>query len=119
MRIAQLLFVAAAEEVRLNARSGEELPIDTRVVKARHRPAIKTEGAGSEDQVRALQTSIPHSQAFGHAFVCFQYPQHHGNSFRSDQLRQDLGKPKSLPMMTVKGALRILGLFGGMAREES
>src|SRR2546422_3745698 len=57
----ELRRIAVAEvhqEVRLAAPVGEEFAVDDRVVETGHRPAVQSQGAGSEDQIAALQRAV-------------------------------------------------------------
>src|SRR5215471_2638041 len=66
------LHVALGKELLIAAEArfagGEELLVHLRVVEAGHRPAVETERARGEDQIRALQARVAlrrHERGFG------------------------------------------------------
>src|SRR5580704_18781579 len=57
-----------AEKVRLDSRAREKGLIHAGVVEARHRAAVQSQRPRSDDEVSALQRSVPHRRHLGHAW---------------------------------------------------
>src|SRR5476649_432922 len=63
----RLIAVAnAADKVRLDSRAREEGFIHASVVEARHGAAVQSQRPRSDDEVSALQRSVPHRRHLGH-----------------------------------------------------
>src|SRR5471030_3232565 len=58
----------AADKVRLDSRAGKKDLIHASVVEARHGAAVQSQRPRSDDEVSALQRSVPHSRHLGHAW---------------------------------------------------
>src|ERR1700724_3012660 len=58
----------AADKVRLDSRAGKEDLIHASVVEARHGAAVQSQRPRSDDEVSALQRSVPHCRHLGHVW---------------------------------------------------
>src|SRR5450631_2785327 len=58
----------AADKVRLDSRAGKKDLIHASVVEARHRAAVQSQRPRRDDEVSALQRSVPHSRHLGHVW---------------------------------------------------
>src|SRR5476651_295796 len=57
-----------ADKVRLDSRAREKGLIHASVVEARHGAAVQSQRPRSDDEVSALQRSVPHCRHLGHAW---------------------------------------------------
>src|ERR1700681_2987330 len=58
----------AADKVRLDSRAGKKHLIHASVVEARHGAAVQSQRPRSDDEVSALQRSVPHCRHLGHVW---------------------------------------------------
>src|SRR3984957_3404042 len=64
----QLAAANTADKVRLDSRAREKGLIHAGVVEARHRAAVQSQRPRSDDEVGALQRSVPHRRHLGHTW---------------------------------------------------
>src|SRR5262245_14223505 len=67
MELAGIPVTEVAKEIRFHRRAGEERSVDPGVVETRHWPAIESQGAGCQHEVRALQRTVPQGDVLQHA----------------------------------------------------
>jgi hypothetical protein len=68
-QLALIAIAEVAEEVGFPLAVGEELGVELVGIEARHGSAIEAEGAGGEDEIRALERTVAKSGFFGELLI--------------------------------------------------